>query len=204
VDQWRNDWSRLGECADNLWPCLWDFLSGAPPYNDSTAILAGTWASNQTAQGTVHAVNQSSAFQEEVELRLRTTITPHSITGYEFDYRVTSDGSQYIVIVRWNGPQNSFCYLYSGGCTTDPSLATIKGPGLHNGDVVMATAVGNTLSLYINGVRYLQVTDSTYTSGSPGIGFWNLAARWPTTVIFFEFYCIRYVRLPGVGSRQYS
>ena len=131
-------------------------LSGAPPYNDLTAVLAGTWASSQTAKGTVHTVNQSSAIQEEVEIRLRTTITPHSITGYEFDFRVTSDGSQYIVIVRWDGPLNSFCYISSTGCTADPISATIPGPGLHDGDVVMATTVGSILSLYITAFAILR------------------------------------------------
>ena len=105
-----------------------------------------------------------------MELRLRTTITPHRITGYEFDYRVTSDGSQYIGIVRWNGPLNKFAYL-----THDP--CTVCGPGLHNGDTVKATAIGSTLTLYINGVNYVQVNDSTYTGGSPGIGFWNWGGK---------------------------
>jgi hypothetical protein len=141
-------------------------VSGAPPYNDSTAILTGAWGSNQMAQATVYTTNQTRAHEEEVELRLRTTITPHNVTGYEFDYRVTSDGSQYIVIVRWNGDLNDFTYL-------TPMLCSVCGPGLHNGDEVMATAVGSTLTLYINGVQYLQATDSTYMSGSPGIGFWN-------------------------------
>jgi hypothetical protein len=145
-------------------------VSGAPPYNDSTAVLAGTWGSNQKAQATVYTLNQTSAIQEEVELRLRTTITAYSITGYEFDYRATSDGSQYIVIVRWNGTLNNFTYLTPSPCTT-------CGPGLHNGDTVMATAVGDTLRLYINGTQYLQATDSTYMGGSPGIGFWNLGGN---------------------------
>ncbi len=143
-------------------------VSGAPPYNDSTAVLTGTWASNQMVQATVYSINQTSSIQEEVELRLRTTITAHSITGYEFDYRVTSDGSQYLALVRWNGPLNNFTYLVNCG-----SGSGCNGPGLHNGDVVMATAIGNTLTGYINGVQVMQATDGTYTSGSPGMGFWN-------------------------------
>src|SRR6202795_2129963 len=43
-------------------------VSGAPPYNDSTAVLAGTWASNQMAQATVYTVNQTHAIYEEAEL----------------------------------------------------------------------------------------------------------------------------------------
>src|SRR6202035_54803 len=140
-------------------------VSGAPPFNDSTALLAGTWTSNQMAQATVHTVNQTKAIYEEVELRLRSTITAHSSTGYEFDYRCTADGSQYVVIVRWNGLLNHFTYLSS-------TKAPI-GPGLHNGDVVTATAIGSTLTAYINGVKIVQVTDSTYSDGSPGMGFYN-------------------------------
>jgi hypothetical protein len=118
------------------------------------------------AQATVFTVSQTHAIAEEVELRLRTTISAHRITGYEFDYRATSDGSQYIGIVRWNGALNNFTYLTRESCNP-------CGPGLHNGDTVMATAIGTTLALYINGTKYLQATDSTYTGGSPGMGFWN-------------------------------
>ena len=35
-----------------------------------------------------------------------------------------------------------------------------------------ATIVGNTITSYINGVAKLSVTDSTYSSGSPGMGFY--------------------------------
>jgi hypothetical protein len=144
-------------------------VSGAPPYDDSTAVLAGGWGSNQMAQAAVYTVNQTRLIAEEVELRLRTMITPHRITGYEFDYRVTSDGSQYIGIVRWNGRLNDFTYLAS-----DPN---IHGPGLRNGDTVMATAIGRTLALYINGKPYIQVNDGAYTDGSPGLGFWNWGGK---------------------------
>jgi len=141
-------------------------VSGAPPYDDSTAVLAGAWGSNQMAQATVYTVNQTPAVAQEVELRLRTTITAHRITGYEFVYRATSDGSQYIGIVRWNGALNDFSELTRKSCTD-------RGPGLHNGDTVMATAIGDTLTLYINGTKYCQTNESTYPDGSPGIGFWN-------------------------------
>src|SRR5258705_8339267 len=47
---------------------------------------------------------RSNPTYEEVELRLRTTVTNHSITGYEINFRCTSDASRYVQIVRWNGP----------------------------------------------------------------------------------------------------
>ena len=48
---------------------------------------------------------------------------------------------------------------------------TAVGPGLRDGDVVKATIVGSTITVYINGKEVVQGTDSTYKSGSPGIGF---------------------------------
>ncbi|MBS1841145.1 MAG: immunoglobulin domain-containing protein [Acidobacteria bacterium] len=136
--------------------------NGSTMYDDSTAVLTGTWNTNQMAQATVHTVNQNSSIFEEVELRLRTSITANSITGYEFNFRCTSDGSQYAQIVRWNGPLSSFTLLDSRA-----------GPGLHDGDVIKATAKGNTLTIYLNGTALFSVTDSTFANGSPGIGFYN-------------------------------
>jgi hypothetical protein len=110
----------------------------------------------------VHAIDQNENLCGGVELRLRTTIAANSITGYAFKFRCGSDTSQYVQILRWNGPLGSWTEL--GGHT---------GPGLHNGDVVKATAIGRTLTLYINGTAILSVTDDTYSTGSPGIGFYN-------------------------------
>ena len=134
--------------------------TGKVTYDDSTAVLAGTWRANQMAQARVHTVNQTSMVYEEVELRLRTTISAHTITGYEINFRCTSDGSQYVQIVRWNGPLGRFTYL-----------TNVKGPGLHNGDTVKATIIGSTITVYIDGVQVAQARDSTYVTGSPGMGF---------------------------------
>jgi hypothetical protein len=137
-------------------------VSGGPPYNDSTAVLSGTWGANQTACGTIYTVNETDSICEEVELRLRTTVTAHSIAGYELGGRVTSDGSQYLGITPWNGPLNNFT-----------GLTKITGPGLHNGDRMCASIQGSTLKVFVNGTQVVQATASTYAGGSPGIGFWN-------------------------------
>ncbi len=138
----------------------------APPYNDSTAVLTGTWGSAQIACGTAVVSNPTDSNNQEVELRLNTTITAHSITGYEFDWRTTNDSDSYFVIVRWNGPLNDFT-----------PLQTFNGSpyGVQNGDVLCATSAGGTLSGYRirNNITTLlgTATDNTYTNGSPGIGF---------------------------------
>jgi hypothetical protein len=142
--------------------------SGSGGYDDSTAVLTGNWKADQMAQAVVHSVNQNSNIFEEVELRLRTTITAHSITGYEINFRCTSDASRYVQIVRWNGPLGSFNYVN-----------TTPGPGIHDGDLVTASIIGSTLSVYINNKLVLRGTDRTYTDGNPGIGFF---LRGPTGV----------------------
>jgi hypothetical protein len=136
-------------------------VSLGPPYNDSTAVVKGPWKNDQAACATVHGVNPTGSAFEEVELRLRTNITAHSITGYEFNFRAIADGSQYAQIVRWNGALNSFAYVSS-----------VTGPGLHDGDRICATAVGSTLTGYINDAGVVSGTDTMFPSGSPGVGFY--------------------------------
>jgi len=136
--------------------------SGNPTYNDPTALLTGSWSPDQTIQGTVFTVNQQTgSVYEEVEFRLRSTISAHVNSGYEVNFRATHDGSQYVEIVRWNGPLGNFTYIQH-----------VSGPGLNNGDVVKASIVGSVITAYINGVQVAQGTDSTFTSGNPGIGFY--------------------------------
>lgn len=158
--QWGNAQSSPGKAFGTN-------INGAPPFNDSTAVLGGTWVSNQTAQATVFLDNQvggnpysDSAAQEEVELHTNMTVTANSITGYEFDVSAVAV-DPYLVIVRWNGPLNNFT-----GLTSAVPLV------IHNGDVLKATNVGGKLTLYVNGVAEVSATDTTYTGGSPGIGFW--------------------------------
>jgi hypothetical protein len=134
--------------------------SGSGGYDDSTAVLAGTWNADQMAQAVVHTVNQNSDVYEEVELRLRTTISDHRITGYEINFRCTSDASRYVEIVRWNGSLGDFTYVNK-----------TPGPGIHDGDILKATIVDSTVTVYVNNKKVLQGTDRTYTSGNPGIGF---------------------------------
>ena len=128
-------------------------------YADPTAVLTGTWGPTQTAQATVKTSGVSTSCCHEVELRLRTTITAHSITGYEINCNV--DGGNYVQIVRWNGPVNNFTILDS------------RAYGCANGDVLKATASGSTITVYKNGTQLYSVTDSTYTNGSPGVGFYD-------------------------------
>src|SRR6185436_16870191 len=74
--------------------------SPAPPYDDPTAVLTGTWGRTQTVEATV-IVPASPSGSAEVELRVLTTITPGRIVGYEVLFSVTSNN--YVDIERWDG-----------------------------------------------------------------------------------------------------
>lgn len=137
--------------------------SGKVRYGDSAALLTGAWGPDQTAQGTVHTVNQNDNIYEEVELRLRSSFSPHRATGYEVNFRCSKTPNAYTQIVRWNGRLGSFTIL---------KAAQGSQFGVADGDVVKATISGNVITSYINGEQVLQTTDKTYGSGNPGIGFY--------------------------------
>jgi hypothetical protein len=132
-------------------------------YDDSTALLTGTWRPNQTAEATVRAVSPNEKIYEEVELRLRSVLSPHKATGYEILFRASRSANAYCEIVRWNGPLGDFTYL-----------SRAKGPqcGVGTGDVVKATIMGSVITAYVNGTRVVQATDGVYATGNPGIGFY--------------------------------
>ena len=96
-------------------------------------------------------------------------MTAHSSTGYEILFRAYHPGG-YATIVRWNGALGNFTYL-----NQHPNS---NYHGIQTGDVVKATIDGNGLIIgYVNGVEVIRATDTTYTGGNPGIGFWLLARR---------------------------
>ena len=128
------------------------------PYDDSTCVVAGSWGPDQTVQATVAVRATDSSSWEEVELRLRTTITAHSITGYEINCSVKG-GSPYMQIVRWNGPMGSWSQLNGANV------------GCSNGTVIKATISGSTISVYRNNVPVMSWNDSTFKTGAPGMGF---------------------------------
>jgi hypothetical protein len=136
--------------------------TGARGYDDSTALLAGTWTADQMAQATVRCAAPREDVYQEVELRLRSAFAAHVASGYEINFRCAKTSKSYAEIVRWNGALGKFTYLARGQGAKF---------GVTTGDVVSATAVGDVLTAYINGRPILQASDSTFRSGNPGVGF---------------------------------
>ena len=130
----------------------------ADTYDDSYAYLAG-FGANQQAEAVVYRSATLSGDPHEVELLLRWADSPGIARGYECGFSHLGA----VVIVRWNGPFGNFTLIGSGGL----------GRPLVSGDVVKATIVGNLISVYVNGAPVAQASDSTWSDGQPGIGFFR-------------------------------
>ena len=134
-------------------------------YDDSTALLRGTWGPDQTVQATVHSVSpdQNNKVWEEVELRLRNSLSAHNCTGYEVMFRCAKTPKAYCNIARWEGPLGKFTMLKE---TYGAEY------GVRDGDVVKATMIGKVLTVYINGVQKVQLSDDKFPNGNPGLGYY--------------------------------
>jgi hypothetical protein len=133
------------------------------PYSDATALLqTGSWGPTQSAKGTVFSLpaTNNDICGQEVEMRLRSHISAHSNTGYEITFS-TGGNYGYVLIVRWNGPLGDFTCLQ---CVTGSQYH------VSTGDVISATISGTTINAYKNGELMMTATDSTFSSGAPGIG----------------------------------
>jgi hypothetical protein len=131
-------------------------------YDDPTAVLGGRWGRTQFVKAHVFSRNPTEQYFQEVELRVRTTIRPNSITGYEVFFRCLKNEAAYAEIVRWDGAIGRW-----------HSLTRRVGPdcGVKDGDVIEASIVGNVIKGYINGAEITSAVDDTYPEGSPGVGF---------------------------------
>jgi hypothetical protein len=154
------DWANVqtaGGIAEGVGPA-------SAEYSDPTAIVTGTWGPNQTVTATIFSNDvedkPSQAYDKEIEIRLRTSISPHRITGYEVTCRTPNTSFSYIGIARWNGALGDF-----------KSLKLLTGTGCSDGDVFKATISGSTINAYRNGRLMLTAKDRTFSTGNPGIGF---------------------------------
>jgi hypothetical protein len=152
-------------------------VSEPTEFGDPTAVLTRNWGPAQTVTATIK-INKTPTGRccHEVELRLRTTISSHTITGYEA-YCSVMPSNQYCHIARWNGPNGSYWNFETG-----KSITYLK-----DGDVIKATATGTNptvITLYKNAEQILQATDTgvagggfgafgPWPSGNPGIGFYD-------------------------------
>src|SRR5260221_11382413 len=77
-------------------------------YDDPTAVLAGAWGRDQYAKARVFSRNQTDKYFQEVEIRLRSSMSAHRCDGYEVFWRCLKTDGGYAEIVRWNGRCGDF------------------------------------------------------------------------------------------------
>ena len=137
-----------------------DFTGYPSRYSDPIAHLNTSFTANQYAQGTVSRAPgyRNNIDQHEIELLLRFQITANNARGYEVLWG--QDGN--MAIVRWNGPVGSYT----------PLVDNLQIGAAVDGDVLRAQILGNLIQVYRNGALVATATDSTYSTGQPGIGFW--------------------------------
>ena len=162
------DWSDMRTTGGSP-GLVWGTQTGneIPPLNyaDSTALLTGSWGASQTAQVTVHSTNTQTDPDtwEEVEIRLRSSMSAHHCVGYEVCCELAPH--DYIQLIAWIGPTYN-----------DWSVIGYfpQGRMIHDGDVIKASIVGNVVTLWVNGVSVGSVTDpdNLFPSGNPGMGFY--------------------------------
>ena len=127
-------------------------------YDDSYAFLSG-FGNNQTASGVIHlAAGYNPGVTHEVEILLRCSDGPHTISYYECNLAIAGGYAQIMLL---NGPIGSFREVTQ---TSRPIAA-------RNGDVFSASAVGNVITSYLNGVEIARAVDSTLPVGQPGMAF---------------------------------
>lgn len=174
-------------------------------YGDYTGLLTGTWGPDQTVQATVR-VPTASTIGHEVELRLRSSLAGSSNTGYEA-YCTVASNDAYCHIARWRGWGGSS----TNYCNIEDSTTPTR---LLDGDVIKATVTGTSttvITLYrqTGGVGvFTQIAQATttaattyppaagtdcgavapFTSGNPGLGFWDGSTNTPQTYMGFSSY----------------
>ncbi len=132
---------------------------GTKTADDSICLLPGGWNSDQSAQITLKINSTSNASQELEEVWLRTTLAAHTLTGYEIFCSIIPS-NPFLRLSRWNGAKGDYTVLATASTTCV------------DGDVLKATVSGSTITVSKNGTSKLIVTDSKFTSGSPGMGFY--------------------------------
>lgn len=162
---WTNMRTTPGKCFGT------ETGSAGSIYDDSTALVTGTWPANQQGSGQIFTTRPVGNWNSELEIRLRSTLTAHVNSGYEFNVRIPGFGTPYVEIIRWNGAIGSFTALLH---TDSASFAMVTG------DTLRATAIGGVLSSYLTiagvnlgngvGVEALVATYNTATGNDGGTG----------------------------------
>ncbi len=160
-----------------------------PPYDDSYAYLNnGTWGPDIEIIVTIFKGVPVGI--QELECNFRCQDSVGSTAAFLYEINLAHDG-QYCNFGGWGGDATNVSNFF--GLAPDlvqPGVQFSVPGGVHDGDLFKCTLVGNALNAYINyndgnGYHIINtngpVLDTSvgggarYTSGKPGIGFYNEA-----------------------------
>jgi hypothetical protein len=137
--------------------------AGGNTFDDSVQYLARTWGPNQKSSIVIHKAGTIGASNLEVECHVRGfTDGAHVQRGYELNIAFNA---AYATIVRWNGALGDFTNITQ-------LLSGVPTP--NDGDVLSLEIVGSSLVGRLNGSSFITGTDTTWTNGSPGMGFFRV------------------------------
>jgi hypothetical protein len=143
-------------------------------FDDSYAYLGGFDADHE-AEAVIHRNPNLTTNPHEAELLLRWADTTEIARGYEVQFNHAGG----VQVVRWNGPFGDFTPLRG----SQGSIGRV----LKSGDVVRARIVGSTITCFVNNVEVARVTDGTWATGQPGIGFFKRLDGSNTDLAFSRF-----------------
>lgn len=165
---WHDCLTTSGRCvgaADNF----------ASRYADDIACLKTSYRAFNAAQWAQATLYLSGGYtggggSHECELLLRWALSSGVARGYEAAIGIRPTGT-YAFIVRWNGSLGDYTALWDPGGSLGSYTNTPT--AMADGDVMRAEiSAGGVISLRQNGILLGSVTDSTWTGGQPGMGFW--------------------------------
>jgi hypothetical protein len=163
---------------------------GSGAYDDPTALLTAFTAKDVHVRAVVYSKNANVDANREVEIRLRSEITPGFNRGYECMSN-SSTQHPYMSLVRWNGPFGDFT-----------ELVHLDGAqyGVLDGDIFEAEIIGNRIKISINGSVKIDTTDDTWKDGKTGVGFFNHTLGATTSQDDYGFSALDVVELPATQA----
>jgi hypothetical protein len=124
----------------------------------------------------------ADAFGNDQSSEITVAVVPGSGDWVGVTVRQVTPGTGYLAIFF----AGTF-YIFNENGSTSPTVIVSTSGTLTAGDVMTLTAIGTSITLYKNGSQVLTTTNSTYTSGAPGIAIYGTTPRisaWDATDAF--------------------
>jgi hypothetical protein len=139
----------------------WSWSGAVPAVIDLDLLVGG----NTTTSGCTY---NGSFGNNQYSLTVINTAPSSGFVGP--GVRLSPSGNSGYIGIYFSG---SWYIFAEDGTTGPPQLASASGAVLNDGDILTLTAVGSVITLFQNNTQVLQATDTTYTSGAPGVVFFN-------------------------------